>query len=294
LKIKKHLSFNQLKTVVLPKKPSYQLWVENSLRAGAGLLALGALLDALSNAVALVTPLVTYIGTPIVFFSFVIIEVRLRRHPVPWITKDGQKILLTSVRHSSLRFYFLGMVLLLGLPRFFSYPKQQPELPISVAGQVRLDNRPLENATITIIGIAGRWTTDENGAFQFQIPTLVKSDSLTLTVRGKDGYAEIRRDTTVAANAAGALRLDLTTPPTQLIAGQVVEEGTGNPIADVQITLAVARGSGTTDSSGYFRFNALGKPFEAVDATLTHADYQTAAVGLTISGHHRLSMGRKK
>ena len=109
--------FNQTRFVVSMKKPQYQLWVENSLRVGAGLFALGALLDALSNAVALVTPLVTYVGTAIVFFSFVIIELRLRRNSVTWITKDDQKVLLTSIRHSSLRFYFLGMVLLLWLPR---------------------------------------------------------------------------------------------------------------------------------------------------------------------------------
>jgi hypothetical protein len=279
---------------VLTKKPQYQIWLENAYRAGTGILALGAILDAMSNAIALVTPLVTYIGTPIVFFSFVIIEARLRKHPVPWRSIDGQIMLLKSVRHSSLRFYFLGMVLLLWLPRIFSYPKQQTTLPISVAGQVTLDNRPFENVTITIIGITGQWTTDENGAFQFQIPTPVKSDSLTLTVRGKDVYAEIRHDTTVAGNAATALRLDLTTPPTQLIAGQVVEEGTGNPIAGVQIMLVAGRGSGATDSLGYFSFSALGKPFEAVEATLTHADYKTAAIGLTISGHNRVSMGRKQ
>lgn len=274
------------------KKPKYQTGIENAYQVVTGLLALGNLLDALSNAGTLVTPWVTYIGTAIIILSFVIIEVWLRRRPVPWKTKDSQKVLLMSVRRSS--FYFLGMVLLLWLPRIFSDPKQQTALSLSVAGQVTLDNRPLENATITIIGVTGQWTTDQDGAFKFEIPASVKSDSLTLTVRGKDGYAEIRRDTTVATNAATALRLDLTTPPTQLIAGQVVEEETGNPIAGAQITLAAGRGSGATDSLGYFRFNALGKTFDAVEATLTHPDYKTAAVGLTISGHHRLSMGRKK
>ncbi len=186
----------------------------------------------------------------------------------------------------------LTAIIILSLAVFY-YLRAAPKA-IQVAGRVTLNQRAWPNATLTIVGITGSWPTDNNGAFQFQIPALVKSDSMTVTVRGKEGYAEIHHDTTVAANAATALRLDLTTPPTQFIAGQVVEEGTGKPITDVQITLASGRGNGATDSLGYFRFNAHGKPFEAVEATLTHSDYKTTTVGLTISENNRLAIGRKK
>lgn len=178
------------------EKPQYQIWVENFLRIGAGLFALGALFDAISNTVTLVTPLVTYVGTVILLLSFLIFELRLKRRPIPWISKDNQIVRLKSIGRS-LRYALLGMVLLLWLPRMLNYPKQRPVSSITVAGQVTLDNKPLQNAAITVVGVAGERTTDRNGAFHFQIADLLESDSLTLTVVDTAGYEVICLDTTV-------------------------------------------------------------------------------------------------
>jgi len=185
----------------------------------------------------------------------------------------------------------VAAIIILSLAVF--YFLQAAPKSVVVAGQVTLDNRPLENATITVVGVAGEWTTDRNGAFHFQIADLLKSDSLTLTVVDTTGYEAVRLDTTVAKNAAAALLLKLTAPSTHFIAGRVLEEGTGNFIAGAEIVLEGNRGSGTTDARGYFRFAARGKRFEAVKAIFSHPNYQTSRRGLTISEDNQISLGRK-
>jgi hypothetical protein len=136
--------------------------------------------------------------------------------------------------------------------------------------------------------------TDRNGAFHFQIADLLKSDSLTLTVIDTTGYEVIRLDTTVAKNAAAALLLKLTAPSTHIIAGTVLEEGTGKVIAGVEIVLEGNRGSGATDARGYFRFAAPGKLFEGVEATINHPEYENTQVGLTLSEDNRIALARKQ
>lgn len=84
------------------------------------------------------------------------------------------------------------------------------------------------------------------------------------------------------------------TPTTCIVAGWIIEEGTGVPIEQAQIILPASRDSGTTNMEGYFRFMTHGEVFQRVDATIRHPDYEYKIVGLTLSEENRISLTRKR
>ncbi|MBN1349368.1 CHAT domain-containing protein [candidate division KSB1 bacterium] len=183
-------------------------------------------------------------------------------------------------------------IIVLSLAVYY-YLHASPEI-ISIDGQVILDNSPLNNATVTVIGASGQWKTDPDGGFHLQIPSNLDSDSISLAVTFDAAFQKFRHDTTVHKNAAKALQINLTSPLTHIIAGHVLEEGSGIPIEGAKIVLEGNRGSGSTDSAGYFHFSAKGKSYEAVDATITHPNYQPLPGGLTISTDNQISLRKKQ
>lgn len=184
----------------------------------------------------------------------------------------------------------LTAIIVLSLAVFY-YLHAAPKAMV-IAGHVTLDDQPLANATLILVGVAGEWRTDHNGAFHFQIPVPDNADSLTLSVLYEVANEPMRRDTTVSRNAAAALQLHWKSSPLY-IAGWVKEEGTGKPITGAQIILAAERGHDSTNAQGYFRFIARGKAFEALEATITHPDYPTQMFGLTLSETNQISLRRK-
>jgi len=163
--------------------------------------------------------------------------------------------------------------------------KAGPRL-VSVSGHVRLNDGPLPNgllATLTIAGMRDQWQTDANGNFEFQIPAVAKSDSLTLIAAAHAPFLAVQRETTVAKTAATGIHLNLTTPTSHFIGGRVLEEGSGAPVRRARVSLDADRGSGETDADGHFRFLARGDSLDRVEVTVSHPRYETFHGGLVLT-----------
>lgn len=69
----------------------YQRVITGIAYVSVGCLTLGSFLSAARNALALVDPITTYVGTIIVVASAAFAHLWLRRHPLPWVLQ-GQEI----------------------------------------------------------------------------------------------------------------------------------------------------------------------------------------------------------
>ena len=185
---------------------------------------------------------------------------------------------------------FCAMLIIIGAFAVFYYLNADQSLP--VGGKVYLDDVPLPLASISVLGQNGQWQTDPNGAFLFQLPNMT-ADSLTFSISHATDSEPLRLDTTVAIEALPSLRFDLKTTKRSVLAGQVVEEGTGRPIAGAELMVAPDRGSGRTDSLGYFHFEVQGHPFERVEVSVSHPEYESKTVGLVLTDNQRILLRRK-
>ncbi len=167
-----------------------------------------------------------------------------------------------------------------------------PPTSVEFAGQVTIDGLPLREATITVVGEGGHWQTDENGAFRGELPSDRSSDSLTVVVQYTADFQESRFDTTVINFAAGALLLRFETPQTHPLEGQVLESGTGVPIAGATIT--VGTDSAVSDAMGRFSVDVHGDRSQRVEVTVGHPDYVIRTLGLAIAGGHRITLVRRQ
>lgn len=82
----------------------------------AGLVALGGVIGAINDAVELITPLVTYVGTIVIVVSWGFAQWWLRRYPIEWKDKGGHVVTIRKIN----RGFFLpilGMIVLLWVPR---------------------------------------------------------------------------------------------------------------------------------------------------------------------------------
>ena len=127
---------------------------------------------------------------------------------------------------------FCVMLIVIVAFAVFYYLNADQALP--VGGKVYLDEVPLPLASISLLGQTAQWQTDPNGAFQFQLPNM-NADSLTFFISHTTDSETLRLDTTVAITALTSLRFDLKTTKRSDLAGQVVEEGKGVPIAGAKI-----------------------------------------------------------
>lgn len=121
------------------KEPWYQTFIDRTYKilAGvlAGVLALGVLLDALSNAIVLITPPVTYFCTALIALAWIVVEILLWQRQVSWLAKDGPSVNIKRIGNST-RLYLLGVILLLWIPRLpwisGAVNRDTSELPTSV------------------------------------------------------------------------------------------------------------------------------------------------------------------
>jgi hypothetical protein len=83
--------------------------------ASAGFIAFGTLLDAVSNAITLITPLITYVASSVLVSLWLFLEIRLNKRGLKWIVQGGEEI---RIRKLGLRprLAFLGIVMLLWTP----------------------------------------------------------------------------------------------------------------------------------------------------------------------------------
>lgn len=93
-------------------RPWYQRLAAKGSYIGLGFLALGAILDSVSNAISLVTPSVARAGTIVLLSFWIAVEVGVKLFKVRWVRQDG-----TPSRVSGLgvqpRLAFVGAVALL-------------------------------------------------------------------------------------------------------------------------------------------------------------------------------------
>ena len=90
----------------------------------AGLGALGAFLDAIGNALAIVTPSITVIGTIVFLAVWGLAELVIRVRRPRWRLDGGQPARLTALGLQP-RWFVLGAILLLWIPRGVDYLKQR-------------------------------------------------------------------------------------------------------------------------------------------------------------------------
>jgi hypothetical protein len=96
------------------KPPLHQRAVKTIVYIGSGILILGALLDSLANALALLTPLIAIIGTACIVFFWLLITLILHRHPVSWVMGNQQvRLRKLGIKPMAVA---VGMILLLWTP----------------------------------------------------------------------------------------------------------------------------------------------------------------------------------
>ena len=81
-----------------------------------GVLLLGDILNAVTNALLLITPIVTYIGTSLVVLITISVQVLLKYRGLPWRYPQGSPLRLRGLGPQTVCFA-LGIVLLLWYPR---------------------------------------------------------------------------------------------------------------------------------------------------------------------------------
>lgn len=165
-------------------KPTYQKIIIWATFICSGALALATLLDAINNALSLISPRITIAGSLVVILFGIVVEVVLRKHPIVWITKDGQSVRLKNL---NIRSWLTlgGFILLLWVPWFIKptqvtntgniTPKPndlvkdtvnqpnvtlpvQPTMPISTQMPAPSTSTPMPPPTVTPIPVTPTFT----------------------------------------------------------------------------------------------------------------------------------------
>lgn len=117
--------FDPLRIPIGVSRPLHQRVFMLAIAALVGLLALGALLDSVSNAITLISPTMTYAGTAALLVGVLIGQFVMHRFPVEWNVK-GQPTRLRGLGPSIFA-GVIGMVGLLWVPRALEL-LQKPEV----------------------------------------------------------------------------------------------------------------------------------------------------------------------
>ncbi len=124
------------------KEPLYQRIFRWILYCLAGFLALGAFLDAISNAISVISPPITYFGSVAIVLLWIIAEQLLRKYPLRWIISERQGIRIKSFGVKP-RLALLGIIALLWIPRLVDGIARTPD-------QTKLDQSIIPTETIDI------------------------------------------------------------------------------------------------------------------------------------------------
>lgn len=100
--------------------PKHQKFLRNILWVMGGLLALGAFVGAINDAIALIKWPIALAGTLLIFLGWVIIQVYLKHRPVLWKNANGNLVRVKKLG-SRYSLFFVGMVILLWLPSSISW-----------------------------------------------------------------------------------------------------------------------------------------------------------------------------
>lgn len=100
-----------------PKRPWYQRVLVYWNWLLAGVLGLGALLGAVRNAIFLIPPIVTYIGSAVLILSWLALQVYASARGIPWVRRDGAHRVKWLGLQPALA--FLGVAFVLWSPRVY-------------------------------------------------------------------------------------------------------------------------------------------------------------------------------
>ena len=112
-------------------RPPHQRLFLGVTWALAGVIALGSLLDAVSNAISLVTPTRAVIVSVVVLLLWFALEHRIRRQPLDWAGEDGTLVRIKGLGWS-IRIGLMGALMLLWLPVVIPAPRN----PVPPAARV--------------------------------------------------------------------------------------------------------------------------------------------------------------
>lgn len=142
-----------------PARPWYQTLALALTTLAAGSLLLGAVLDAIGNAYAFVTPLVTYVGTAVLAAAVMTLQFTLAQRPLKWLVHQ-QIVRITSLRLGAI-VLLAGMIVLLWVPRIFKERASTiavPTLRLRVAN-VKAPSVLIGNPSDTPVTNARAWFT---------------------------------------------------------------------------------------------------------------------------------------
>ena len=186
------------------KKPFYQqvlLWVSFFL---FGLLALGTLLDAISNAISLITLPIAIASTGIILATWIIIEFIAKLRGIRWVTRGGNAFIVTKLGIKP-RLALFGVISLFWLPiavAQFRTPVAEKDSPVAqtLAGTVfkRMGEtiEPLPGVTLRLRGYDETAVTNEHGEFAFQEIMAPREQTVEL-IAGKAGYKTVTTPATL-------------------------------------------------------------------------------------------------
>jgi hypothetical protein len=146
----------------------------------AGCLALGVLLDSLSNAISLVSPAITYVTTAVVVTLWFFLEATARLFGIPWVSRDRKLVRLKRLGTQT-RFGMTGALLLLWVPRLGDIPRSKQIPPVTVL---------LENSTDSaiIVGRRGELVVWLPNALYDGAPRI--GGAFTFSTDGESGYVD--------------------------------------------------------------------------------------------------------
>lgn len=116
---------------VLMRGVFYQRFLKGTAYILIGFLAIGSLLDAVSNAVSLITPFATYLGCSIIVTMWLLIEFFIKKFSLSLEVSKGQLIIIRRLGIKP-RLMVLGAILLLWIPRIVNTEHTKKIDPINI------------------------------------------------------------------------------------------------------------------------------------------------------------------
>ncbi|MBA2501980.1 MAG: hypothetical protein H0V27_03785 [Pyrinomonadaceae bacterium] len=121
--------------------PFHQRLLTWALYLSLGFFTLGTALDAISNAISLLTPSTTYAVATVIVILWVWIEFHLRLRPIKWIAAGNREIRLCRLGIKP-RLIFIGVILLLFTPRAVNLWRNSQEVENRIKVQLEQDRLP--------------------------------------------------------------------------------------------------------------------------------------------------------
>jgi hypothetical protein len=118
------------------RRPLHQIAITWIGYIGLGMLALGSIADAVSNALQLFRPVITYVGSAALAGGWLVTLIWLRVHPITWVARGGAEVRLRSLGP---RFHLgvVGVGLLLWFPRMVDWEKASTSEQVKPLSEVK-------------------------------------------------------------------------------------------------------------------------------------------------------------